>query len=369
MSVVKKIFKVLGIILLVLIGLVLLAALCGFFLHRVKLKSNRDFLAEQGFYSAASAGDHNLNLISYGGNADGQKIIALGGAGACFPLELKELAGALSKDYQVYYLARPGYDGSDDIKGDFDVEAVVEDYRKALQNAGVAAPYVLMPHSYGSIFASCWVSRYPDEITAMVDLDGSMPRAYTEDELRQEKESMEGEKSINNLIKVLVSLGVGDVALRSMVSANPDYSEDEQRISDALTLMTFGSTAFYTDAFHFADNAAKTWETMQTNDVPKLYICSSNAYRTAEELERDNVMTENTIAYYAEDFTGGDAERKEYAEEKYLEECEKTRNEELIPFAEKLGNCEITDLPGGHFIHREKPEECAEIIGKFLSGI
>lgn len=367
MTFLKKFFKFIGILLLILLGLIIIALLSLTVLHRVKLKSNRNYMAEQSFYSAASAGDCDLNLISYGGPDDGERIIALGGAGAGFPLELQQLAAHLRSEYQVYYLARPGYDGSDDFKGGMTPETVVEDYRTALQSAGVEAPYILMPHSLASIYATYWVNKYPDEIRAMVDLDGSCPKPMTAEEIQENEAAMKGNGM--EYIRLLINLGIGDVALRGFISENPEYSESEQRISDAMTLMTYGSKAFLSDGYQIASNRNAVWEMMKPNDVPKLYICSSNAYTTAEELEQDDVLKDYMIADLTEDYTGSEDGRRAYAAEKYLEECEKQRKEELEPFTEKLGNCEIKKLPGGHFIHKEKPEECAEIIKAFLAGI
>ncbi len=63
MRVIKKIFKVLGIILLVLLGIIILGLLTTTIIHRVNLKRNKDFLAEQGLYQPVSVGDHSLNLV------------------------------------------------------------------------------------------------------------------------------------------------------------------------------------------------------------------------------------------------------------------------------------------------------------------
>ena len=96
------------------------------------------------------------------------------------------------------------------------------------------------------------------------------------------------------------------------------------------------------------------------------------SYRTAEEVQAyfdESGYKEELIAYYSEDFTGNEAEREGYACQKYLAEIEKNRTNELEPFVEKLGNCEIRYLPGSHFLYEEKPEECAAIVQDFLNGL
>lgn len=365
MGIVKKIFKTIGRICLVII-IVLLLALVGLFIyHRIHISKNKEFLKEMGYYNPVSVGDHSLNLVKYGGAEDKHRIVALGGNGWGFPLELRELAEGLREEGAVYYTARAGFDGSDDVKQDMTVEFVVEDYRKALQNAGVKAPYVLMPHSYGGVLATYWVNKYPDEIEAMIDLDGIIVQAFTEEQLQEAKEQILGMATIRGIMNI----GIGDVALHVFFPEDPDFSEDEQRMYDAMTMMTLGSSAFISDLDCVASNANETWKMMQPNDVPKLYISSSNGYQTVEELKADDVLSDYRIAELTEGFEGNDEERREKAYEMEFEEIDNYKKEKIQPYVEKLGNCEIVNLPGDHFIHSEKPQECAEIIKDFFGGL
>ena len=360
---IKKIFKTISRICLVIM-IILLLALAGLFIyHRMNLSKNKEFLKEMGYYNPVSVGDHSLNLVEYGGAEDKHRIIALGGNGWGFPLELRELADELQEEGAVYYLARTGYDGSDDVKEDMTVEFVVEDYRKALQNAGIEAPYILMPHSYAGILATYWVNKYPNEIEAMINLDGIIAQSFTDEQLQKAKEQTTGMATI----KGVMNLGIGDVALHVFFPKDPDYSEDEQHMYDAMTLMTLGSAAFVSDLECVAINTNETWEIMQPNDVPKLYISSTNGYQTVEELEADDVLSEYRIAELTEGFEGSDEKRREKAYELELEEIEEYKKEKMQPYVEKLGNCEIVNLPGDHFIHLEKPQECAEIIKEFIN--
>lgn len=362
---VKKIIKVISRICLVFLIILLLSLVGMFIYHRIHTSKNKEFMKEQGYYNLVSVGDHSLNLVEYGGAEDKRRIVALGGNGPGFPLELRELANELQEEGTVYYLARAGYDGSDDVKDNMTVEFVVEDYRKALQNAGVEAPYVLMPHSYAGVLASYWVSKYPDEIEAMIDLDGIVAQSFTDEQMQ------EAEKQVTGIaiIKGVMNIGVGDAALRVFFPKDPDYSEDEQRVYDAMTVMTMGSSAFVSDLRCTPANTNKTWEMLQPNDVPKLYISSTNGYQTVEELKADDVLSEYRINELTAGFEGSDEERRAKAYELELAESSEYKKEKIQPYVEKLGNCKIVNLPGGHSIHLEKPQECAEIIKEFINGL
>lgn len=362
MGKVKKTIKIISRICLVFL-IILLLSLAGMFIyHRINIPKNKEFMKENGYYNLVSVGDHSLNLVEYGGAEDKHRIVALGGNGSGFPLELRELADELQEEGAVYYLARAGYDGSDDVKDDMTVEFVVEDYRKALQNAGIESPYVLMSHSYAGVLASYWVSKYPDEIEAMIDLDGIVPQSFTDEQLQEAEEQTTGVA----IIKGVVNSGIGDVALRIFFPKDPDYSEDEQRVYDAMALMTLGSSAFVSDLKCTVANTSETWEMMQPNDVPKLYINATNGYQTVEELEANDVLSEYMIDKLTEGFEGSDEERRAKAYEMEFADISEYNKEKIQPYIEKLGNCEIVNLPGGHSIHLEKPQECAEIIKDFI---
>jgi pimeloyl-ACP methyl ester carboxylesterase len=49
----------------------------------------------------------------------------------------------------------------------------VEEIRSALSKAGYTAPYVLMPHSISGVYAENYASIYPDEVKAIISLDGT----------------------------------------------------------------------------------------------------------------------------------------------------------------------------------------------------
>ena len=369
MTVLKKIFKFIGILLLVLLGLLILFLIGTTVMHHVKEKKNLAFMEELGYYHPVSVGDHSLNVLISGADDSAHRVVLMSGAGAGFPLETGKLSAALRRENQVVYVARPGFDGSDDTKQDMKASFVVEEYRKALETAGVQKPYILMPHSLGSLYAAYWVSKYPDEIEAMVDLDGVCAHPYTDAEIQQEADEAAADLSFYKMMRHAIRLGIIELNLRGFMSADPAYSENEQRVLDTMRLCTFEKRAIVSEGLCSAANYNDTWNAMQPNDVPKLYICASNAYKTAEALEQDDVLQDDMIEYFSEGYTGSEDGRRAYAVEKYLEECERVREEELKPFAEKLGNCKIEYLPGEHHIFNDRPEECEKIILDFIGGL
>ena len=111
----------------------------------------------------------------------------------------------------------------------------------------------------------------------------------------------------------------------------------------------------------------KDWDIIVTNDIPKIYICSSNAFETKEQVTENGALSDEMIINITGPyFSGSDEERTEKAYEEFLSEKKNIRDEILKPYADKLGNCEIVLLPGDHLIYQQKPDKCCAIIKAFL---
>ena len=186
----KKAIKVTGRILLVLLILLLLFTLVTFIIHRVKTNQETALLKEKGYYNPVSVGDHSLNVAKFGSENSRHTIVALAGLGmGDYSVAERKMTSILEKDNMVVFVDRAGYGFSDDTDHEMTTEYIVEDYRKALQNAEIKTPYILMPHSIGGAYANYWSSKYPDEIEAVVFVDGTqLSENVFDDEPESEKE-------------------------------------------------------------------------------------------------------------------------------------------------------------------------------------
>ncbi len=361
----KKILKLIGKIILTLITVLAALLIILIVSRQIRLKLDRDFLKEKGYYNLVSVGDHSLNMVSFGNEKGKHRIIAIAGYGvpdSC--ITMRAMTRQFEQDNQVIFLDRAGYGASDDTDHEMTVEYIVEDYRTALKNAGVGAPYVLMPHSIGGVYASYWASKYPQEVEGVAILDGT--------EIRQIDVEDEPPRDMSMQKKMLWfdKLGFGNVALRAFLPKNPAYTADEQKIEDALELMTFDSAAVISEGECQLKNISDTWDMIITNDIPKIYICAGCGFQTKEEIIANGGLSEERIeaATYLYDYESFE-ERTQAAYEVYLSDCEDVREKYVKPYAEKIGNCRVVLLPGDHLIYAQKPDECARIIQDFLDEI
>ncbi len=165
----KTIGKVTFRIFLIIIVVIVLLLLISSITYHIKLNNAVNTLKENGYYNPVSVGDYSLNVYSCG-NEDGKHtIVALAGL---FDGEMnigwRKMTTELEKENLLVFVDRAGYGLSDDTTQEMTVEYVVEDYRKALQNAGIEAPYILMPHSISGLYATYWESKYPEECGKLI---------------------------------------------------------------------------------------------------------------------------------------------------------------------------------------------------------
>ncbi len=357
---IKKIGKAAVRIFLIIIALIILLLSISTVVYHIKLNNAIEALKENGYYNPVSVGDYSLNVYSCG-NKDGKHtIVAIAGL---FDGEMnigwRKMTEDLEKDNLLVFVDRAGYGLSDDTKQEMTVEYVVEDYRKALQNAGIEAPYILMPHSIGGLYATYWESKYPEEIEAVAFVDGSVCEPV-ETELQAVG---------NPIMKWLVlaeKVGIAELYVRSEYGSFLGFlSEEEQELALAMMSKTVGTAAICSEADLDYRNVNTSWESIVTNDIPKLYISATFGYQTSDDLRGED-LTELSYMF--------GVNQNEYEDEEQLmtlliENVAQLREERLFPYIEKLGNCEFAYLPGNHVIFMDKPEECGRFIKNFIDEL
>lgn len=364
---IKKIGKIICRMLLILLAVTLLFTLVTFIIHTVKSKEEIASLKEKGYYNPVSVGDYSLNVAKFGNENGNHTIVGLSGLGmGDYSLTARQMTKFLEEDNLVVFVDRAGYGFSDDTENEITLEYIVEDYRKALKNSGIEAPYILMPHSIGGAYANYWASNYPEEIEAVVFIDGSQ---LEENAFEDEPEYKVGVG--DRIYAFLAKTGFSRYVLRNYSYHYPDnYSEEEQRLGDALILMTLDSLAPVSESGMLAKNAQDAFNGIITNDIPKLYICASWGIETKEDVIETNKWINHQIKINDLDMEMRPIEYEDDENlQKILDTYERARNDTIYPYAEKMGNCEVICVAGDHMIYEQKPTECGEIIKNFIDGL
>ncbi len=362
----KRIGKIILIVVAVLLSAVLLFVLGTFIVHRAKSNAEMESLKEKGYYNPVSVGDYSLNVAKFGNKNGKHTIVGLAGLGVGdYAVTARQMTKEIEKDNLVVFVDRAGYGFSDDTENEMTLEYIVEDYRKALKNAGIEAPYVLMPHSIGGAYANYWSSKYPDEIEGIVFVDGSALDATAFEKEPAYKVGL-GDRCLATLAK----MGMSRYVLRNYCYSYPDnFSEEEQYLGDALSFLTLDSIAPISEAGLLAENAQKAFNTIVKNDIPKLYICASWGYTTKEELIESAIWTNKMIEANNLDIELNPTELDDEQLKKTFDIYKDAREGTIYPYAEKMGNCEVVNLAGDHMIYLQKPEGCSELLKGFVDDL
>lgn len=352
----KQIFK----IVLVLFIIFILFLAISFIVHKAKYKQEYDTLDSQGYINKYSAGDYDLNIYQTGNENSEYTIVGISGLGVNnYSVEMKYAIEEL--DYHFVFIDRAGYGYSDDTKITQTTEQIVNDYRNALKSAGIEGPYILMPHSLGGVYATYWESTYPEEIQGLIMIDTS---ELCMDGFVDEEYNV---STFDYLQLYASKLGLGRMVLHNYYYKLPDiYSTEDNKITDSLNIKSLVTYAKLSEEKEINHNANFAYENMVTNQIPKVYICSSTGFTTIEEFKEYNTW----VAKRQEELGLPSTELPDDDTlEEILLEYSKWREEKINPYIEKLGNTKFVLLPGDHYIFEQKPEELRDTIKAFVDDL
>jgi pimeloyl-ACP methyl ester carboxylesterase len=366
----KKCLKAVQKILLILLGMIVIALLVIFAVHKYLSAKEYNMLKDAGYINAVSAGNYNLNVCIYG-NEDGKHtIVGISGMGCSdFAVTVKPFMERFA-DNKIVVIDRAGYGMSDDTKIPQTVEQIVSDYRTVLKNSGCEAPYILVAHSLGGDYATYWENTYPDEIEGVVYFDPNdvlgditIIDDHPGGQVWWEDEMSSADPIFNKMGLARIYMEMTDVKLwiSPVLTDHPEY----MKAFDEHSASTFAQNS---ESECSAENMRKTSEILKPNDIPKLYIDAT--YYTKEDMVSylgflyDSGMTHFTT----------DINPENTAEMDRLWEINGKANAEnyeryIKSYVEKLGNCQYLNISGDHFIYAYKTDEVETAVRSFIDGL
>lgn len=313
--------SMLGIILLV-IGIVLLT---GTVVRATFFRKRKQ--AIQPYGQLVPVEDGKMHVFSLG--KEGKKIVLLPGLGTPLPsADFAPLMRALSKSHTAICVEYFGVGFSSETSLPRTCKAYVEETRMALAAAGFSPPYVLMPHSLSTIYSEYFAAKYPQEVEAIISLDGTSSAFY---------EKIPGfVRRLLPMVKYLQVVGMTSVLPFLITNRKKPMANGSTRkeIEDAITFAGFSiNDTFIEQLLQSSEHVKEVMDLPYPSSVPYLKIISKTTYETP------NKQLKMTPQEY---------------QRKHLERIGPHAKHEI--------------LEGNHFIHANNATTIAEITDRFLAN-
>ena len=285
----KKSNKVMNILLIIAVVLLLLF-LTIYINHRIHLNKEAEYMSPLG--QLVEVEGYNMSVYTEG---EGDKtLVFMSGGGTCSPiLDFKSLYSLLSDDYKIAVVEKFGYGFSDVVDKSRDIDSILEDTRSALSAAGVAAPYILCPHSMSGLEALYWAQKYPEEVSAIIGLDMAVPQYY---------DSMSINIPVMKLSSWAASIGVTrfmpNIAESDAIK-HGTLSDEEKEIYRAVFYNRTATVTMINECEAVKENAGKVSE-MGVPQLPVLLFLSDGSGGTGFDKETWRKIPKEYIAEIAE---------------------------------------------------------------------
>lgn len=147
----------------------------GAILHATFFRQARAGLEPAGKLVEVAGGRMHVRSMGSGGDT----IVLLPGMGVALPsAEFGPLMRKLSERHTVVCVEYFGVGFSSGTARPRSCGNYVEETRAALVAAGFKPPYLLMPHSISGVFAEYYAETHPEEVKAIISLDGTSTAYY-----------------------------------------------------------------------------------------------------------------------------------------------------------------------------------------------
>ena len=254
----------------IIVGTIAFFMLIGAVLHATYFKDK--FVQIKPYGSLVDVDGGQMHVYSMG---KGEKtIVLLPGMGVSLPsAEFGPLMRKLSQEYTVVCVEYFGVGFSSQTSKPRTCENYVEEIRTAMGKAGFKAPYVLMPHSISSVYSEYYASKYPEEVEAVISLDGTSTAYY--DEMPEFVKPLLGIAKFQQAIGV--TSVVGALATNRKYLLSNGYTKNE--IDDMVTFTGFTINDNVLEQIsNSADYIKQTMDLPYPASIPYFKVISKNTY-------------------------------------------------------------------------------------------
>jgi pimeloyl-ACP methyl ester carboxylesterase len=176
-------------------------------------------------------GTHTLHINCLG---EGGPTVILEAANLGMSAHWVRVQQLLAQTTRVCAYDRAGLGWSESGTEPRDAKQISSELHTLLKGADTEAPYVLVGHSYGGLYARMYAARYPNQVAGVVLVDSSHPEQFTRS---PEGQAMyEQNRRMGAVIPWLTRLGV--IRLINFYPAHPDLPSQQRAQIEAFNSST-----------------------------------------------------------------------------------------------------------------------------------
>jgi pimeloyl-ACP methyl ester carboxylesterase len=260
----RKLARVFGIIVGSLVGLVLILAVVNL---SITAMERHCFPAPGRF---VEVGGRRMHIFTVGSGT--RNVVLLSGLGTASPVtDFAPLINALKPDFTVTVVECFGYGWSDWTDQPRTNQKVVEEVRLALREAGVLPPYIVVPHSLSGIYTLYWTNIHPEEVSAVVALDMTVPA-----QLKYIHPT-----GVYTLVGVARAVGVVRLALLldpGLAGYNvPAYSEEQRQTVRRMASWNYLNKTVRNETYWASSNLREVQDDKFPDSIPTSMILSKDS--------------------------------------------------------------------------------------------
>ena len=310
----KKFTKFLIKTFIAIIGILIVSSI----VHAILLSVESRRITPNGIFSELN--NNRIHIYSEGVADNRPTLLFMSGGATPAPVyDFKPIYSLFTDEYRIIVIERFGYGYSDIVKTERRIDIILEETRDALKYAGENSPFILFPHSVSGLEALYWLSKYPEEISAIIGLDMGFPEFY----LSRRRTPFDYDLAIMSIIS---RIGIHRIFYPIRLSRTY-FNENEYRQKNYLRYRNFMNVSV-------------------RNEL-------RNIYNNAEIVNSSNFFQRNTNILL---FSSNGNERGML--------WINSKNE----FAEKIG-AEVVILDCDHYVHHYESQRIMEVSKQFLSGL
>lgn len=262
----KKVFKVIGWIILLLIAVLILSS--GF--HAAASASEQRNYPPPG--ELIDVGGHRLHLYCQG---EGSPTVVLEAGMSGWSTDWVLVQPEIAKTTRVCAYDRAGYGWSEAGPKPRDSQQTTEELHTLLSAAGIDGEIVLVGHSLGGLFVQHYAKAFPEQVAGIVLVDSVHP----EQSLRMEeakREKYEGSlMTLTSLSRILAPTGLLRISGQPVTVIAEKLPGEYQNIARSLGLQSKAYQALWAEMDAFQQSQRQLQEAGPLPEVPLAVLSAS----------------------------------------------------------------------------------------------